>query len=93
MFEEKKEKPCEEEEEHLVFFGPGLSNQEMDMELKKLYDSLITYKDNIFHLVNTFCTDCDAGDRLAMTITEKDSALLKRLVDQECEQRRMRRRT
>ena len=35
------------EKEELVFFGPGMSTQEMDVEFKKLYDSLITYKVNI----------------------------------------------
>jgi len=77
------------EKEELVFFGPGLSTQEMDVEFKKLYDSLITYKVNIFHLVDTVCKDCEAGDRLAMNIAERDSALLQRLVAKECEQRRM----
>ena len=36
-----------------VFFGPGLTNQELDGEFKKLYDSLMVYKSNIFHLVDT----------------------------------------
>jgi hypothetical protein len=61
----------------------------MDVEFKKLYDSLIAYKFNIFHLVDTVCKDCEAGDRLAMNIAERDSALLQRLVAKECEQRRM----
>ena len=74
-----------------VFFGPGLTNQELDDEFKKLYDSLMVYKSNIFHLVDTICTDCDAGDRLARNIVERDTALLQRLVCKECEQRQMRR--
>jgi hypothetical protein len=74
-----------------VFFGPGLTNQELDNEFKKLYDSLMVYKSNIFHLVDTVCTDCDAGDRLARNIAERDTALLQRLVSKECEQRQMRR--
>ena len=78
-------------EEEMFFIGPGLTNQEMDNEFKKLYDSLMVYKDNIFHLVNTVCTDCDAGDRLARNIAERDTALLQRLVSRECEQRHMRR--
>jgi hypothetical protein len=78
-------------EEDVLFFGPGLTNQEMDNEFKKLYDSLMVYKDNIFHLVDTVCTDCDAGDRLARNIAERDTALLQRLVSKECEQRHMRR--
>ena len=78
-------------EEEMFFIGPGLTNQEMDNEFKKLYDSLMVYKDNIFHLVNTVCTDCDAGDRLARNIAERDTALLQRLVSKECEQRHMRR--
>jgi len=78
-------------EEEMFFFGPGLTNQEMDNEFKKLYDSLMVYKDNIFHLVDTVCTDCDAGDRLARNIAERDTALLQRLVSKECEQRHMRR--
>jgi len=81
------------EKEDLVFFGPGLSTQEMDVEFKKLYDSLIAYKSNIFHLVDTVCKDCETGDRLAMNIAERDSALLQRLVAKECEQRRMMRKT
>ena len=74
-----------------VFFGPGLTNQELDKEFKKLYDSLMVYKNNIFHLVDTICTDCEAGDRLARNIAERDTALLQRLVCKECEQRQMRR--
>lgn len=74
-----------------VFFGPGLTNQELDDEFKKLYDSLMVYKSNIFHLVDTICTDCEAGDRLARNIAERDTALLQRLVSKECEQRQMRR--
>lgn len=77
--------------EETVFFGPGLTNQELDNEFKKLYDSLMVYKNNIFHLVDTVCTDCDAADRLAMNIAERDTALLQRLVAKECEQRQMRR--
>jgi hypothetical protein len=75
----------------MFFFGPGLTNQEMDNEFKNLYDSLMVYKNNIFHLVNTVCTDCDAGDRLARNIAERDTALLQRLVSRECEQRHMKR--
>jgi hypothetical protein len=78
-------------DEETFFFGPGLTNQEMDSEFKNLYDSLMVYKDNIFHLVNTVCTDCDAGDRLARNIAERDTALLQRLVSRECEQRHMKR--
>jgi hypothetical protein len=78
-------------DEEMLFFGPGLTNQEMDNEFKKLYDSLIVYKNNIFHLVDTVCTDCDAGDRLARNIAERDTALLQRLVSKECEQRHMKR--
>ncbi len=78
-------------DEEMFFFGPGLTNQEMDNEFKKLYDSLIVYKNNIFHLVDTVCTDCDAGDRLARNIAERDTALLQRLVSRECEQRHMKR--
>ena len=78
-------------DEEMFFFGPSLTNQEMDSEFKKLYDSLMVYKNNIFHLVNTVCTDCDAGDRLARNIAERDTALLQRLVSRECEQRHMKR--
>lgn len=78
-------------DEEMFFFGPGLTNQEMDNEFKKLYDSLMVYKNNIFHLVDTVCTDCDAGDRLARNIAERDTALLQRLVSKECEQRHMKR--
>ena len=76
-------------EKDLVFFGAGISNQEMDTEFKKLYDSLLAYKNNIFHLVDTICSDCEAGERLAMNIAERDSSLLQRLVAKECESRRM----
>ena len=77
------------EKNNLVFFGAGISNQQMDIEFKKLYDSLLVYKHNIFHLVDTICNDCDAGERLAMNIAERDSALLQRLVAKEVDLRRM----
>jgi len=76
-------------DEEFVFFGPGLSTNKMDTEFKKLYDSLINYKNNIFHLIDTICIDCDAGERLAMNIAERDSSLLQRLVAKECEHRKM----
>ena len=82
-----------QEDDEAVFFGPGLTNQELDNEFKKLYDSLMVYKNNIFHLVDTVCTDCEAGDRLARNIAERDTALLQRLVYKECEQRQMRRKS
>jgi hypothetical protein len=78
-------------DEDLVFLGPGISNQIMDMEFKRLYDSLIAYKNNVFHLVDTLCTDCEARDRLALNIAERDSALVQRLVAKEVSQRNMRR--
>ncbi|MCB2171340.1 hypothetical protein KQH65_01240 [archaeon] len=78
-------------ESDLVFLGPGISNQVMDMEFKRLYDSLIAYKNNVFHLVDTLCTDCEARDRLALNIAERDSALVQRLVAKEVSQRNMRR--
>ena len=74
-------------DEELVFLGPGISNQVMDMEFKRLYDSLIAYKNNVFHLVDTLCTDCEARDRLALNIAERDSALVQRLVAKEVSQR------
>jgi hypothetical protein len=74
-------------DEDLVFLGPGISNQVMDMEFKRLYDSLIAYKNNVFHLVDTLCTDCEARDRLALNIAERDSALVQRLVAKEVSQR------
>ncbi len=80
-----------QKDDDAVFFGPGLTNQELDNEFKTLYDSLMVYKNNIFHLVDTVCTDCEAGDRLARNIAERDTALLQRLVCKECEQRQMRR--
>ena len=79
------------ERDNLVFFGAGIANQDMDHEFKKLYDSLLVYKNNIFHLVDTICNDCEAGERLAMNIAERDSALLQRIVAKECDQRRMER--
>ena len=77
------------EKNNLVFFGAGVTNQQLDMEFKKLYDSLLVYKHNIFHLVDTICNDCDAGERLAMNIAERDTALLQRLVAKEIDLRRM----
>ena len=78
-----------DEKDSLVFFGAGMTNQQMDVEFKKLYDSLLIYKNNIFHLVDTICNDCDAGEHLAMNIAERDSALIQRLVAKEVDLRRM----
>ena len=71
----------------------GTNSLEMETEFKKLYDSLITYKDNIFHLVDTLCNDFDVSERLAMNIAERDTMLLQRLVAKECYQRNMSRKT
>lgn len=81
----------ESSSEDLVFLGPGVSNELMDMEFKKLYDSLIAYKNNIFHLVDKLCTDCEVRDRLALNIAERDSSLVQRLVAKEIANRNMRR--
>ncbi len=89
----KMNKPRSETKEDLVFLGPGITNQEMDAEFKRLYDSLIAYKDNIFHLVDTICTDCEERDRLALNIAERDSSLVQRLVAKECDRRNMMRAT
>ena len=76
-------------EKDRIFFGADISTQEMDVEFRKLYDNLLSYKKNIFRLVDTICSDCKAGERLAMNIAERDSSLLQRLVAKECESRRM----
>ena len=75
--------------DNLVLSSADLTSQEMDVEFKVLFDSLLAYKNNIFHLVDTICHDCDAGERLAMNIAERDSSLLQSLVAKECESRRM----
>ena len=80
-----------EESENLVFLGPGITNQEMDLEFNKLYDSLMVYKNNVFHLVDAICTDCEERDRLVLNIVERDTALVQQLVAKECAKRSMRR--
>lgn len=85
----KMDKIRSEKDEDLVFLGPGVTNQEMDLEFKRLYDSLIAYKNNVFHLVDTICTDCDEKDRLALNITQRDTTLVQQLVAKECAQRSM----
>lgn len=75
--------------ENLVLSGADLTSQEMDVEFKILYDSLLAYMNNIFRLVDTICNDCDAGERLAMNIAKRDSFLLQKLVAKECDSRRM----
>ena len=78
-----------DENEDYVFLGPGITNQEMDVEFKRLYDSLIAYKNNVFHLVDAICTDSDERDRLALNIVEKDCTLVHQLVAKECSRREM----
>ena len=80
-----------EEKEDRVFLGSGISNQEMDLEFKRLFDSLIAYKDNVFHLVDTICADSEEWYRLALNIAERDSSLVQRLVAKECSKRSWRR--
>jgi len=78
-----------DEKASLVFIGSGVTSQEMDVEFKKLYDSLVAYKDHIFRLVDKICEDCEAAEVLAMNIAERDSVLLQQLVAKECEKRNM----
>jgi hypothetical protein len=78
-----------EDKEDLVFLGPGVTNHEMNQEFKKLYDSLMVYKENVFHLVDTICTDCEAKDRLALNIVQRDTTLVQQLVAKECSKRSM----
>jgi hypothetical protein len=73
----------------LVFSGADITSQEMDAEFKKLYDGLLAYKNNIFNLIDSICSECEAGERLAMNIAERDSFLLQNLVAKECESRKM----
>jgi len=75
--------------DNLVFSGADITSQEMDAEFKKLYDSLLAYKNNIFNLIDSICSECEAGERLAMNIAERDSSLLQSLVAKECESRKM----
>ncbi|MBT5643326.1 hypothetical protein HN807_03640 [Candidatus Bathyarchaeota archaeon] len=73
----------------LVLSGADITGPEMDVEFKILYDSLLAYKNYIFHLVDAISCDCEAGERLAMNIAERDSSLLQQLVAKECDSRRM----
>jgi len=75
--------------DNLLYFGADVTNQEMDVEFKKLYDNLLAYKNNIFRLIDSICSECEAGELLAMDIAERDSFLLQSLVAKECESRRM----
>jgi hypothetical protein len=73
----------------VTVFESRITSKDMDLEFRKLYDSLIAYKNNIFRLVDTICSSSDAGECLAMNMAERDSELLQRLVANECDHRRM----
>ncbi len=75
-------------EEEIIYFGPGLYNEEIDEGFKDLYDKLLIYKKSIFDLVERLCNRYEDQLRLALNIAETDGDLLKRLVARECEKRR-----
>jgi hypothetical protein len=75
-------------ENEVIYFGPGLKNEEIDETLSKLYEKLLDYVRSIFELVEKFCPGYDDQARLALNIAETDGNLLQRLVAKECEKRR-----
>jgi hypothetical protein len=74
-------------EDDIIYFGPGLKNEEIDESFSKLYGKLLDYIKSIFELVEQFCPGCDNQVRLALNIAEMDSNLMQRLVSKECEKR------
>lgn len=71
----------------IVYFGPGMSNEEIDEKFKKLYECLLRYTNNICNLVQDLCPNCQDQLRLALNIAETDGNLMQRLVATECEKR------
>lgn len=74
-------------ENDIIYFGPGLKNEEIDERFSKLYGKLLDYIRSIFELVEQFCPGCDNQVRLALNIAEMDGNLMQRLVSKECEKR------
>jgi len=75
-------------ENEIIYFGPGLKNEEIDERFSNLYEKLLDYVRNIFELVEEFCPGYDDQVRLALNIAEMDGNLLQGLVVKECEKRR-----
>lgn len=83
------EKPKVKEEEEIVYFGPGLTNEEIDKNFNKLYKHLLDYTEEVFNLVKQLCPNTEDQIRLALNIGETDGNLLLRLVEKECEKRHL----
>jgi hypothetical protein len=78
-----------EEDEDIIYFGPGLSTEEIDKKFDDLYKKLIEYREELFKLVSIVCPNPEDQVRLAQNIGETDGNLLPRLITEECEKRRL----
>jgi len=64
------------------------TNMAIENEIRELHHQTKVYKDALFHLVDTIRVDSRKGELLAVRISEMDVAELKKLVAEECEERR-----
>ncbi len=64
------------------------TNTAIENEIQELHHKTKVYKDALFHLVDTIRADSREGELLAVRIAERDIAQLKKLVAEECEERR-----
>ncbi len=75
-------------DEDILFVGPGFTNDEIDQLFSDLYQRLLQYIANIFDVVEKLCPSGEDQIRLALNIAETDGNLLPCLVAKECEKRK-----
>jgi len=77
------------EEEEIVYFGPGVSSEEIDKEFNSLYGKLLEYKEELFRVLDRLCPSGEDQVKLAMNLGTTDGETLRRLIEKECEKRRL----
>jgi hypothetical protein len=77
------------EEEDIVYFGPGVSSEEIDKEFNSLYGKLLDYKEELFKILDKLCPSGEDQVKLAMNLGATDGETLRRLIEKECEKRRL----
>ena len=77
------------EQEAVVSIDSGIMKNELDRKFDNLFEHLLNYTKSIIDIVEYMCPDFEDQVKLATKMGETDSLLLPRLIEKECEKRRL----